>query len=164
MSNHMKFIEERWRISPPRPQRARFGVQRDGFDGRCPRSPRTALIYIVDDEPELTHLYSLFLEGTGYSVQMFNEREEALAKLEAEGRKPDLLVMDYCGHSIPFDQFMRRCIVLHSRLRVLIASGFAPKELFFASVKPDRFLQKPFTGDEFVKEVRAALAAPVYKC
>jgi hypothetical protein len=38
-----------------------------------------------------------------------------------------------------------------------MASGFSQTFVRFSSVRPDRFIQKPFTADEFLKEVRAAL-------
>src|SRR5690242_9076293 len=54
-----------------------------------------SLVYVVDDEPGLTDLYTLILEERGYLVRAFNSRIEALAQLKGDRRKPDLLITDY---------------------------------------------------------------------
>ena len=116
-------------------------------------------IYVVDDEPSLTDLYTSLLEATGYNVSPFHDRAEALAALEEDGDKPDLLITDYRGLSIPIGWFMLQCLAVHPTLRILMASGFEQRELQFCIVRPDRFIQKPFTGEAFLEEVKAALAA-----
>lgn len=118
-----------------------------------------SLIYIVDDEPRLTDLYSIILEGIGYGVRAFNSRVDALASLKGERKKPDLLIMDYLGHAMSVDQFMQRCLLAHPALRILMATGFSQVDAKFSHIAPDRFLQKPFTAEEFLREVKAALAA-----
>jgi DNA-binding response OmpR family regulator len=118
-----------------------------------------AAIYVVDDEPRLTELYTIFLEAAGYLVKAFTNRVEALAALEGERRKPDLLVTDYFGSSMLADGFMRRCLIVHPNLRILMASGLSQRDVHFFSVRPDRFIQKPFNAEEFLREVRAVLAA-----
>jgi DNA-binding NtrC family response regulator len=117
-----------------------------------------SLIYVVDDEPGLTALYSIILEERGYIVRAFDSRIEALAQLKGDRRKPDLLIMDYFGHAMSVDGFMQRCLLAHPSLRILVASGFAPIDARFLYIRPDRFIQKPFTAEEFLQEVTAALA------
>jgi CheY-like chemotaxis protein len=117
-----------------------------------------SLIYVVDDEPGLSELYTLILEGCGFLVRAFNSRIEALAQLKGDRTKPDLLIMDYSGHAISVDAFMRRCLLAHPGLRILVASGFSPIDARFSYIRPDRFIQKPFTAEEFLREVEAALA------
>jgi CheY-like chemotaxis protein len=118
----------------------------------------SCLIYVVDDEPGLTGLYTILLEQRGYVVRAFESRIEALAQLKGDRRKPDLLIMDYFGHSMSVDGFIQRCLLAHPALRILVASGFSPIDARFAQVRPDRFIQKPFTADEFLLEVEAALS------
>ena len=115
------------------------------------------LIYVVDDEPHLTELYTVLLEVTGCRVRAFNDRNEALVALKRQERKPDLLVMDHLGNSLSTDSFMKLCRQVCPGLRILMASGLNQHHLRFGSVRPDRFLQKPFTPDEFLREVKAAL-------
>ena len=44
------------------------------------------LIYAVDDEPELTGLYTTLLEASGYCVRTFNNRAEVVAALRMDRR------------------------------------------------------------------------------
>ena len=48
-------------------------------------------------------------------------------------------------------------LTAHPTLRILMVSGLSPDHLRFSKLRPDRFLQKPFTPEELRMEVRAAL-------
>ena len=115
-------------------------------------------IYAVDDEPGLLDLYTILLEAHGYVVRTFDNRVHALAELKAGRKKPDLLIMDYFGHAMSVDGFMQQCLLAHPGLRILVASGFSQLDARFAYIRPHRFIQKPFTAEEFLQEVKAALA------
>jgi CheY-like chemotaxis protein len=119
----------------------------------------SCLIYVVDDEPGLADLYAIILRERGYVVKAFDSRIEALAQIKGDRRKPDLLIMDYFGHAMSVDRFILRCLLAHPNLRILMASGFNQINARFASVRPDRFIQKPFTAEEFLQQVEATLAA-----
>jgi len=134
-------------------------MQRNIASASARRTTETRLIYVVDDERDLTELYSTYLEATGCIVKAFNDRAEALAALKAGGPKPDLLITDYVGPSMRVDGFMSHCLAVHPTLRILMASGFSQTEMEFSHARPDRFIQKPFTAGEFLEEVRTALAA-----
>jgi DNA-binding NtrC family response regulator len=125
--------------------------------GLC--ASESPLIYAVDDVPELTRLYTTLLEASGYCVRTFNDRAEVVAALRTDQRKPELLITDYLGHSMPVERFMCHCLDVHPTLRVLMASGFGQRDAEITRARPDRFIQKPFTPEEFRREVSAALAA-----
>jgi len=116
------------------------------------------LIYVVDDAPCLTQLYAELLDGTGCLVKAFNDRTEALAALEAERKKPELLITDYRGHSMPAERFLHQCLAVHPALRILMASGWSETDDRLFQIRPHEFIQKPFTTDEFRQAIRAALA------
>jgi len=118
----------------------------------------TASIYVVDDKPALTDLYTRLLEAAGCILRTFNDRIEALAALRQENKKPDLLITDYRGFSMPVEQFMHECLALHPGLRILMASGFSQSDLRFSEARPHRFIEKPFSVEELLDEVSAALA------
>ena len=131
--------------------------QNDDSHSDSPTS-ENALIFVVDDMPCLTELYTLVLEATGHRVKAFNNRHNALAALRAELEKPALLITDFRNVSMSTDRFLQECVLAHPNLRILMASGFGHNHAWFSSVTPDRFLQKPFTPDQLQQEVRAALA------
>jgi DNA-binding NtrC family response regulator len=114
-------------------------------------------IFVVDDMPSLTELYSRLLEPTGHRVKTFNDRISALVALKADRTKPALMITDYLGLSMPADQFMHACRVIHPALRILMASGFNPQAMRLRLAQPDRFIHKPFTPDQFRQQVRTAL-------
>jgi DNA-binding NtrC family response regulator len=118
-----------------------------------------ALIHLVDDEQGLIELYSLLLKGAGFRVRGFNCRADALAGLKAEGEKPDLLVTDCLRDTMPIHLFIQSCRMAHPALRILMASGLSEHEVRSYCLRPDRFLRKPFTAAQFVREVSAALTA-----
>jgi CheY-like chemotaxis protein len=125
------------------------------------QTTEAASIYVVDDLPDLTEWYTTLLEATGYIVRAFNDRTEALAALQADRTKPDLLITDYLGLglSMRVDQFIHHCLVVHPTLRILMASGCSQTDMRFSQARPDRFIEKPFTPEEFRQAVRAALTA-----
>lgn len=122
------------------------------------RSNEAQTIYVVDDEPWLIEFYTVLLETKGYQVKAFNDRATAVSALKADGTRPDLLIMDYLGHSMSVERFIDSCLGVYPSLRILMASGLSEKEIRFAQWKPDGFIRKPFTAEEFLEEVRAALA------
>jgi CheY-like chemotaxis protein len=122
-----------------------------------PRTTDGQLIYAVDDAPELTELYTILLEATGYVVRAFNDRAKALTALKAERTKPDLLITDCVGPSMSFDRFLECCLVVYPSLRILMVSGYSQTDVRFPRTESDRFVQKPFTVEEFLRRVRATL-------
>jgi DNA-binding NtrC family response regulator len=122
------------------------------------RTSDAPLIYAVDDMRCLTELYSLVLEAAGYAVRIFNDRAQALAALKAGAEKPDLLITDYRNTSMAVERFMHECLIVHPALRILMASGLTRPYIRLSHVRPDRFIQKPFTPEELLQEVERALA------
>jgi CheY-like chemotaxis protein len=125
------------------------------------------LIYVVDDLPCLTELYTLVLQSSGYEVRAFNDRRVALHALRASDKKPDLLITDYQGFWLPVERFMRECLRAHSALRILMASGLGQENVFFCDTPPTAFIQKPFTPQALQERVSAVLEGregPVVEC
>jgi DNA-binding response OmpR family regulator len=134
-------------------------LQRNVFPALVLRTTEAPLIYVVDDEEELTELYTILLSAAGYSVRAFTDRAEALATLMMDPAKPALLITDYLNLSMPVDGFILHCRAAHPSLRILMASGCSESDVEVFHPMPDRFIQKPFTPEELEQEVRAALAA-----
>jgi DNA-binding NtrC family response regulator len=112
----------------------------------------------VDDGPFLTELYATLLERAGYTVKGFCDRAQALATLTSATDKPDLLVTDYLGSSMAVEPFMEQCRLVHPSLRILMVSGFSLADLRFSRTAPDRFIQKPFTIEQFRNEVASLIS------
>ncbi len=93
----------------------------------------------------------------------FDDRADALAALQTDEQKPVLLITDYLGLSMPADQFMHACRVLHPSLRILMVSGMNETEMRLFRTRPDRFIEKPFTPEELLEQVKAVLEEPTSK-
>jgi DNA-binding NtrC family response regulator len=154
-----KPLRKGFRPAPNRHSPATIHDSRGTSHCSTPRWAGGALIYLVDDEQGLTELYSLFLKGAGHRVRLFNCRADALAGLKADSEKPDLLITDCLGDTMPIHLFIQRCRLFHPALRILMATGLSENDARYYCLRPDRFLQKPFTADRFIREVTAALAA-----
>jgi CheY-like chemotaxis protein len=116
------------------------------------------LIYAVDDMPDLIELYTALLEASGCVVRAFSHRAKALAALMTGAETPDLLITDYRNASMPVDRFIDGCLRVHPGLRILMVSGYAGADARLSPAGAVRYLPKPFTSEEFRREVANALA------
>lgn len=119
------------------------------------------LVYVVDDMPCLTELYVLILNASGYVVKGFHDRRAALASLSAAKEKPTLLITDLDNPTMRIEPFLKECVAMHPSLRILMATGFGYYHAWCFSVRPDHFLQKPFTPEELRRAVEATLAGDI---
>lgn len=117
-------------------------------------------VYVVDDERDLTVLYRLCLEEAGYEVRAFHDRANALQAFLADDPRPGLLITDYLGYPISAEELMSECRKAQPGLKILMASGYPENCLSFADVEPDLYLQKPFSIERFMTEVRSLTGPP----
>jgi len=134
------------------------GLPQTNF-ARCgSRAVTLPSIYVVDEVPRLTELYATLLESAGYLVRTFNHRVNALAALNGDRSRPALLITNYHGSSMPVNHFLQACRLVQPTIRILMASGFDQSAMRFSKARPDRFIQKPFTPEEFQHAISAVLA------
>jgi len=122
------------------------------------------IIYAVDDMPCRTELYRLVLSTSGYAVKGFHDRQVAVASLHLAQAKPALLITDLHNPTMRIGPFLEQCVAACPGLRILLVSGFGYHQGWCFSVKPDRFLPKPFTPEELREAVNATLAGEPVNC
>jgi DNA-binding NtrC family response regulator len=122
------------------------------------RAKPAPIIYAVDDMPCLTELYGLVLGRSGYVVKGFHDRRAALNSLCAAQTKPVLLITDLQNPTMRIEPFLEQCVAARPGLRILLVTGFGYHRAWCFSVKPDRFLPKPFAPEELRETVEAMLA------
>lgn len=132
-----------------------------GFGAPAKTAP---IIYAVDDMPCLTELYALVLNKSGYQVKGFHDRRAALASLSEAQTKPVLLITDLHNPTMRIEPFLQECVAVHPTLRILMATGFGYHQAWCFSVRPDRFLPKPFTPEELRQAVEATLVGLTTDC
>jgi len=113
-------------------------------------------ILIVDDEPNIIELASLYLKQDGFQVEGVSTGKDALARQES--RSPDLIVLDLMLPDMDGFEICRR---IRARSRVPILMLTARKEnvdkIVGLELGADDYLTKPFDPRELVARVKAIL-------
>lgn len=116
-------------------------------------------ILIVDDEPALLRMMSVYLGRMGYSVDTASSAEEARSISEAAPGEYCLAVVDATMRGVTLAELIADLLRSQPALRVIAASGYPVDvvQLESAGVRA-AFLQKPFTPEMLASQVRRTLA------
>jgi CheY-like chemotaxis protein len=133
-------------------------------------------ILVVDDDPSIRLVCVKSLRSAGYLVLEAEGSSEAMALYSTATAPIDLLLTDMFlpppgfqlsstktqyprvnGHDL-----VRQALSVKQELRVLFMSSHSVSSLATQgiTVKPERFIQKPFSVEDLLKQVAATLAAP----
>jgi two-component system cell cycle sensor histidine kinase/response regulator CckA len=118
-------------------------------------------ILIVDDQPALLRMMSVFLTRLGYTVATASTTEKAWAHVEADPEGTDVAVLDATMAGLSMEELALRILRANPMLRVLGASGYPVNMAAVEAAAPGRvaFLQKPFTPEMLAVAVRSLLGA-----
>jgi two-component system KDP operon response regulator KdpE len=120
-----------------------------------------ARVLVVDDEPQILRALQMKLHAAGYAVDTATTAQEATMK--AGMRPPDAVVLDLL---LPDGSGTDVCRELRSwsaaPILVLSAVGEEKEKIEALDAGADDYVTKPFSGDELLARLRAALrrAAP----
>lgn len=114
-------------------------------------------ILLVDDDRHLLVTLGDFLRFKGFDVTPARSGEEALAALDND--TPDLIILDIGMPGMGGIAFLKRLEEegRAENLPILVLTGRAAMEEFFAEVKVDAFLSKPCREEELLKKIREVL-------
>jgi len=113
------------------------------------------VIYVVDDEVMLLDLAEMVLEPEEFIVRTFADPCRALAEYKATARRPDLVVTDYAMDGMNGLELIQECRKLHPNQKTILVSGTVDESIYANStIKPERFIAKPYKPDEFVTAIR----------
>lgn len=116
------------------------------------------LAYVVDDEPMLLDLNETLLKSQGFDVKRFRTAEMALEAYRLENPRPALIVTDLSMHLMTGLQLIEACRKLNPEQKILLVSGTVDATVFqFADDKPDCFLSKPYSTEEFTGVIHSLL-------
>ena len=114
------------------------------------------LILVVDDEPDITETYAMFLELYGYEVLTANDPVEALEVMTT--RLPDLIISDCMMPHMDGVEFSVRVKANpDSRPIPIILMSGAPELHNLGSPTYELFLRKPVLFDRLMPEIRRLL-------
>jgi two-component system KDP operon response regulator KdpE len=115
-----------------------------------------ARVLVVDDEPQILRALQLKLRTAGYTVETAATAGEALMK--AAMRPPEAIILDVL---LPDGNGTAVCRELRSwsavPILVLSAVGEEQEKIAALDAGADDYVTKPFSGDELLARLRAAL-------
>ena len=122
----------------------------DGIVGR---------ILIVDDEPPLLRMLSIYLKRIGFSVVVASSAEKARAELGAEKNGFAVVVLDATLPGMILPELSREILAANGHTRLIASSGYPIDMGALESLAPGRvsFLHKPFSPEMLAAAVRRML-------
>jgi len=121
---------------------------------------RVARVLVIDDQEPLLELTREFLGRAGYEVHTALGGQAGLDRFRAAPGAYDAVVLDLAMPGVDGHQVGQAIRALAPELPLLMVSGydadFAASR--FASLRPARFLRKPFGRDDLARELERLLA------
>ncbi|MBB3110421.1 DNA-binding response OmpR family regulator [Paenibacillus phyllosphaerae] len=113
-------------------------------------------IMVVDDEPDITELITLYLERDGFDVYQADNGEDALRL--AQSVKPDLIILDIQMKRLDGIEVCKR-IRIESGVPILFVSAMSDDTdiIHGLEVGGDDYITKPFSPSQLVARVKAHL-------
>jgi CheY-like chemotaxis protein len=125
-----------------------------------PKGPRVAeTILLVEDEEAVRSVAKRILSQKGYRVLEASDGAIALRLAAGHVGEIDLVLTDVAMPNLGGRGMVEELRELSPDLRVLFMSGYLKEEVFPDKAASNRtpYLQKPFTGETLLSEVRNAL-------
>ena len=120
---------------------------------------KTALVYVVDDEPLVGDVVQAILKMGGFESVLFADPKIALQALSEANPIPTLLLTDFQMPQMTGRELIQHCKKVHPALKTILYSGNVQEEtVAFYPARPDRFLRKPFTPKTLIDFVQSVLA------
>jgi len=123
--------------------------------------PTARRILIVDDEPPLLRMMSLFLGRVGYTVTTADATDKAWELVEADPSAFAAAVLDGSMAGMSMEELALRMLSANPSLCILTASGYPVDMTALMARAPGRvaFLLKPFTPQSLATAVGRLIAA-----
>lgn len=120
-----------------------------------------ARILLVDDEPALLKMMSVYLQRRGYAVATSPSTDQASSMIEADPFCYAAAVLDATMAGLSMEDLALQMLHANPSLRVIAASGYPVDMSRLETAAPGRvvFLHKPFTPEMLAELVRRILAA-----
>jgi DNA-binding NtrC family response regulator len=118
-------------------------------------------ILLVDDDPSLLKMMSVYLGRVGFTVTAISRTEEAWETFEASPEDFAVAVLDGSMPGLRMEELAMRMLHANPRVCVIAASGYPLDMTAVEAVAEGRamFLQKPFSTSMLTAAVRRMIAA-----
>jgi len=118
-------------------------------------------VLLVDDEPPLLKMMSLYLKRLGYAVTTCATTDHASAEIQSSPDEFDIAVLDATMQGLSMEDLALKILRANPSVRVVGASGYPVDMSALEAAAPGRvaFLLKPFTPEMLAGCLRRMLAA-----
>ena len=124
-----------------------------------PKRNSPPLIFVVDDNRELTEMADMILTAEGYQCQAFCDPDQVVEIFNKSKVVPDLLLTDYDMESMNGLELIKYCRQTVPALKAVLMSGTAQAEtVLLHPVKVDHFLSKPYQPEQLTALVKSLLS------
>jgi DNA-binding NtrC family response regulator len=122
---------------------------------------RSGRILIVDDEPSLLKMMSVYLKRLGFNVFTADTTEKAWAEIQASPDDFAIAVVDATMDGLSMEELADRFLTVNPAARVIAASGYPVDTSQMEAAAPGRvaFLHKPFSPEMLAATVRRMLGS-----
>jgi DNA-binding response OmpR family regulator len=118
------------------------------------------VVLIVDDEPDMTLIFSLGLQDEGFEVYTFNDPLEVLSQFRPNFY--DLMLIDISMPKMNCIDLSRQLLELDSNVKICFTTAGEANIEVLRELYPARdigcFIKKPVTIDRLVRRAKAELA------
>ncbi|MCF7942663.1 MAG: PAS domain S-box protein [Spirochaetia bacterium] len=118
-------------------------------------------IIVVEDTSEVLELVTQVLRSAGYTVLPFRNPTDGLKAAVAAGQQADLILSDILMPQLDGITLLQRIRAVRPGQKALFMSGYADEQtgIHMQEHADVRLLQKPFTTEQLLMEVRRAIEA-----
>ena len=119
-------------------------------------------VLLVDDEPPLLKMMSVYLRRMGYDVATADTKDAALEMLTSAGHGFGVAVVDATMEGLSVEELALQLLSQNPALRLIAASGYPVDMTELEAAAPGRvmFLHKPFVPEMLADAVRRMIAGP----
>jgi two-component system cell cycle sensor histidine kinase/response regulator CckA len=117
----------------------------------------TMTVLLIEDDPDVRMMLSLFLQRSGFEVVQANNGEDGCELYRANRERVRAVVVDAVLPGLDGPSTIARLRKCNPHVRFCFITGIDSRELYDCG--PARVLQKPFSLDEFLQTVRQLAAA-----
>jgi CheY-like chemotaxis protein len=114
-------------------------------------------LMIVDDDPQLVRVLSMFFDLEGYNVIRAGNGREALTLLD--GTQPDLILLDLMMPEVGGEEVVRTVRATNSgpRIPIVIFTAADSREAELMSAGANAYITKPFSLDGLSEVLHEAI-------
>lgn len=122
----------------------------------------SGIILVIDDEELVLRVAQASLEAHGYTVLLASEGRSALDMVAVSGDRIRAVILDLTMPGMPSEEIVKHLRALQPAIPVMISSGYSGPEVIqrFEAAGIQGFLQKPYTAEQLVRCISAALIRP----